>query len=71
MKVRTADLGHLDLKSLLGELAAQLPEEALWRLGCRISPSSGQCQAPEEPTLRRTLRALGGKVLRCAGLDEG
>ena len=47
----------------IGELAAALPEEALCRLGCRISPSSGQRVAPEESTIRRTLRAIDADSL--------
>lgn len=39
----------------IGELAAELEEEALDRLGCRISPSTGRRQAPEESTIRRVL----------------
>lgn len=47
----------------IGELAAELPEEALWRLGCRISPATGRRQAPEESTIRRTLRAIDADSL--------
>ena len=47
----------------IGELAAELPQEALCRLGCRISPSSGQSVAPEESTIRRTLRAIDADSL--------
>jgi predicted transposase YbfD/YdcC len=42
----------------IGELARELPEEALCRLGCRISPVSGKRVAPEESTIRRALRAI-------------
>lgn len=42
----------------IGELARELPEEALSRLGCRVSPVSGRRVAPEESTIRRTLRAI-------------
>jgi predicted transposase YbfD/YdcC len=103
MKVRAADLGRLDLASLLdelrqvpdprmrrgirhqlpqilaiatlgalrgatslfaiGELAAELPEEALVRLGCRTSPRTSRRQAPEESTIRRTLRAIDADSL--------
>jgi len=47
----------------IGELAAELPEEALVRLGCRISPATGQRQAPEESTIRRMLRAIDADAL--------
>jgi predicted transposase YbfD/YdcC len=47
----------------IGELAAELPQEALCRLGCRISPSSAQRVAPEESTIRRTLRAIDADSL--------
>jgi predicted transposase YbfD/YdcC len=47
----------------IGELAAELPQEALLRLGCRISPKTGQRQAPEESTIRRTLRAIDADSL--------
>ncbi|MGH9652733.1 MAG: ISAs1 family transposase [Bryobacteraceae bacterium] len=42
----------------IGELANELPQEALARLGCRVSPRSGLRVAPEESTIRRTLRAI-------------
>jgi predicted transposase YbfD/YdcC/GNAT superfamily N-acetyltransferase len=47
----------------IGELAAELPQEALRRLGWRISPKTGQRQAPEESTIRRTLRAIDADSL--------
>ena len=47
----------------IGELAAELPQEALCRLGCRISPATGQRVAPEESTIRRTLRAIDADSL--------
>ncbi|MGH3025431.1 MAG: ISAs1 family transposase, partial [Gaiellaceae bacterium] len=47
----------------IGELAAELPEEALCRLGCRISPATGRRVAPEESTIRRTLRAIDADSL--------
>jgi len=42
----------------IGEVAAELPEEALRRLGCRVSPSTKVWVAPEESTIRRTLKAV-------------
>ena len=42
----------------IGEVAAELPPEALRRLGCRISPSKNAYVAPEESTIRRTLKAV-------------
>ena len=42
----------------IGELSSELPQEALARLSCRISPSSGKRVAPEESTIRRVLRAI-------------
>lgn len=42
----------------IGEVAAELPPEALGRLGCRISPSRKVYVAPEESTIRRTLKAV-------------
>jgi len=47
----------------IGELAAELPEEALVRLGCRTSPRTSRRQAPEESTIRRTLRAIDADSL--------
>lgn len=47
----------------IGELAAELPEEALSRLGCRVSPRTGRRVAPEESTIRRTLRAIDADSL--------
>jgi hypothetical protein len=40
----------------IGEVAAELPEEALARLSCRVSPSKKVYVAPEESTIRRTLK---------------
>ena len=42
----------------IGEVAAELPPEALERLGCRVSPSLGRRVAPEESTIRRALKAV-------------
>jgi predicted transposase YbfD/YdcC len=47
----------------IGEVAAELPEEALARLGCRISPASGAREAPEESTIRRALKAIDADAL--------
>jgi len=47
----------------IGELAAELLQEALCRLGCRMSPATGQRVAPEESTIRRTLRAIDADSL--------
>jgi len=47
----------------IGEVAAELPEEALCRLGCRVSPSAGQRVAPEESTIRRTLKKIDAEAL--------
>ncbi|MDA8398963.1 MAG: transposase family protein [Actinomycetota bacterium] len=42
----------------IGEVAAELPEEALARLSCRISPTTGRYVAPEESTIRRVCKAV-------------
>ncbi len=42
----------------IGEIAAELPEEALERLGCFYSPSLCQRVPPEESTIRRVLQAI-------------
>jgi predicted transposase YbfD/YdcC len=47
----------------IGEVAAELPEEALRRLSCRISPSKKSYVAPEESTIRRTLRAIDANAV--------
>jgi len=47
----------------IGELAAELPEEALCRLGCRVSPRTARRQAPEESTIRRTLKVIDADAL--------
>jgi len=47
----------------IGELAAELPQEALCRLGCRISPRTARRQAPEESTIRRTLKVIDADAL--------
>ena len=47
----------------IGEVAAELPEEALGRLDCRISPSSSRRVAPEESTIRRALKAIDANAL--------
>lgn len=47
----------------IGEVAAELPEEALRRLSCRISPSKKSYVAPEESTIRRTLKAIDANAV--------
>ena len=47
----------------IGELARELPAEALERLGARISPSTGHRVAPEESTIRRALKAIDATAL--------
>lgn len=47
----------------IGEVSNQLPEEALERLGCFLSPSKGRLLAPEESTIRRVLHKLDGDSL--------
>ena len=47
----------------IGEVAAELPSEALEALHCRISPASGRRVAPEESTIRRTLHAIDADSL--------
>jgi predicted transposase YbfD/YdcC len=47
----------------IGEVAAELPEEALRRLSCRISPSKKTYVAPEESTIRRTLKAIDANAV--------
>jgi len=42
----------------IGEVASELPEEALVALRCRRSPRSGAYVAPEESTIRRMLKAV-------------
>ncbi len=42
----------------LGETAAELPQEALERLGARISPATGLRIAPDSSTIRRNLNAV-------------
>ena len=42
----------------IGETAAELPQEALERLGARISPASGLRVAPDSSTIRRNLNAV-------------
>ena len=42
----------------IGEVSKELPQEALRRLSCRISPASGRYVAPEESTIRRSLKAV-------------
>ena len=63
----------------IGEWAADLPQEALERLGCRWHPDQHRYLPPSEPTLRRTLqgadvglidRALGGWLERQARPGE-
>ena len=47
----------------IGEVAAELPEEALRRLSCRVSPSKNSYVAPEESTIRRTLKAIDANAV--------
>ena len=47
----------------IGELAAELPQEALCRLDARISPRTGRRVAPEESTIRRMLKAIDADAL--------
>jgi len=47
----------------IGEVAAELPEEALVRLSCRISPSTGRYSAPEESTIRRVCKAVDANAV--------
>lgn len=47
----------------IGEVAEELPEEALGRLSCRISPSKKAYVAPEESTIRRTLKAVDANAV--------
>jgi predicted transposase YbfD/YdcC len=42
----------------IGETAAELPQEALARLGVRVSPHTGKHIAPDSSTIRRTLNAI-------------
>ena len=44
--------------SAIGQVAAELPDEALDRLGCRRSPSLHKLVAPEESTIRRLLHDI-------------
>jgi predicted transposase YbfD/YdcC len=46
----------------IGQIAAELPQEALERLGCRISASLGRRVAPSEATIRRLLHDIDGDV---------
>lgn len=47
----------------IGEVAAELPQEALSRLGARVSPSTGRYVAPEESTIRRSLKVIDANAL--------
>ena len=47
----------------IGELARELPEEALSRLDSRVSPTTGERVAPEESTIRRMLKAIDADAL--------
>jgi predicted transposase YbfD/YdcC len=47
----------------IGEVAAELPAEALRRLCCRVSPSTKAYVAPEESTIRRTLKAVDANAV--------
>jgi len=53
-----ATLAGMRSFAAIGEWAAQLPQEALERLGCRWHPIHGHYLPPSEPTLRRTLQAV-------------
>lgn len=46
----------------IGQVAGELPQEALERLGCRVSPSLGRRVAPSEATVRRLLHDIDGDV---------
>ncbi|MGH9292733.1 MAG: ISAs1 family transposase, partial [Acidimicrobiales bacterium] len=47
----------------IGELSNELPEEALARLSCRVSPRTHKRVAPEESTIRRALKAIDANEL--------
>ena len=47
----------------IGAFVSELGAEELARLGCRISPSTGRRNAPEESTIRRMLRAVDADEL--------
>lgn len=47
----------------IGEVAKELPAEALSRLGCFLSPSTRRRVAPEESTIRRLLKAIDADEL--------
>ena len=47
----------------IGELARELPEEALRRLGSRVSPTTRTRVAPEESTIQRMLKAVDADPL--------
>jgi predicted transposase YbfD/YdcC len=47
----------------IGELARELPQEALVRLGSRVSPTTLRRVAPEESTIRRMLKAIDATAL--------
>ena len=47
----------------IGEVAAELPDEALRRLSCRVSPRSDTRVAPEESTIRRALKAVDANAV--------
>lgn len=60
----------------IGQVAAELPGEALRRLGCFVSPSTGDIVAPEESTIRRILqkedrRERAGSRRRCLARRAG
>jgi Domain of unknown function (DUF4338)/DDE_Tnp_1-associated/Transposase DDE domain len=42
----------------IAEFVADLPQEALSRLGARVQPSTGRRVAPSEPTIRRTIKSV-------------
>ncbi len=49
----------------IAEWAANLPQEALERLGCRLHPVRGCYIPPSEPTIRRALQAVDVDEVDC------
>jgi len=47
----------------IGELARDLPKEALSRLGSRVSPTTGTRVVAEESTIRRMLKAIDADAI--------
>lgn len=47
----------------IGEVAAELPQEVLARLGARVHPATKRYIAPSEPTIRRHLQAIDPDAL--------